>query len=45
MYNTVHLFIIYKYILFQNLPYLRKFSNTMTTIGARVDVVKNAIGV
>jgi hypothetical protein len=31
--------------LFQKLSYLRKFSNTVTAIGARVDVVKNAIGV
>ena len=29
--------------LFKNLPYLRKFSNTVTTIGARVDVLKNII--
>ncbi len=28
--------------LFKNLPYLRKFSNTLTTIGSRVDIVKNA---
>ena len=27
--------------LFNNLPYLRKFSNTVTTIGSRVDVIKN----
>jgi hypothetical protein len=29
--------------LFKNLPYLRKFSNTLTTIGGRVDVLKNLI--
>ena len=28
--------------LFKNLPYLRKFPNTLTTIGSRVDIVKNA---
>ena len=29
--------------LFKNLPYLRKFSNTLTTAGARVDSLKNII--
>lgn len=30
--------------LFENLPFLRKFSNTMTTIGARVDIIKSGAG-
>jgi hypothetical protein len=30
--------------LFKNLPYLRKISNTVTTIGSRVDVAKNGAG-
>lgn len=29
--------------LFKNLPYLRKFSNTVTTTGARIDSLKNII--
>ena len=30
--------------LFENLPFLRKFSNTITTIGARADVIKSGAG-
>ena len=30
--------------LFENLPYLRKISNTVTTIGARADVIKSGAG-
>jgi hypothetical protein len=30
--------------LFENLPFLRKFSNTITTIGARTDVIKSGAG-
>lgn len=30
--------------LFQNLPYLRKISNTLTTLGARVDVLQQGAG-
>ncbi len=30
--------------LFDNLPFLRKFSNTITTIGARTDVIKSGAG-
>ncbi len=30
--------------LFENLPFLRKFSNTITTIGSRADVIKSGAG-
>ncbi len=30
--------------LFENLPFLRKFSNTITTIGSRTDVIKSGAG-
>ena len=31
--------------LFENLPYLRKFSNMVTTLGAKVDILKSGAGV
>jgi hypothetical protein len=30
--------------LFENLPYLRKFSNMVTTLGAKVDILKSGAG-
>ena len=30
--------------LFENLPYLRKIANTVTTLGARVDVITEGAG-
>ena len=30
--------------LFENLPFLRKFSNTITTLGARADILKSGAG-
>jgi hypothetical protein len=31
--------------LFENLPYLRKISNTVTTLGAKVDILKSGAGI